>query len=187
MRNSKYSIKREFWYNDPSKATFGQKVNPAPTDTLLRMHPYTLKWAQFDARDPFGYAMYKDLPLMRLGETYLLLAEAQFKQDKFDDAAESINALRTRANAPTVDADDITLDFILDERVRELVGEENRRMTLMRTGTLRERIESRNPPIDNSSIDVTGLDVLGEKLLLPIPQSEIDLNKDAELPQNDGY
>jgi starch-binding outer membrane protein, SusD/RagB family len=190
MRNSKYTIKREFWYNDPSKATFGQKVNPAPADTLARMHPYTLKWGQFDPLDAFGFAMWKDLPLMRLGETYLLLAEAQFKQGHLDEAATSINALRTRANAPTVDAADITLDFILDERVRELVGEENRRMTLMRTGTLADRILSRNPPVGNSSIDVTGVEATlkaGKKLLLPIPQSEIDLNKDSELEQNGGF
>jgi hypothetical protein len=189
IRNSKHNIKREFWYNDPTKATYGQKVNPAPADTLFRMHPYILKWGQFDPLDVFGYAMWKDLPLMRLGETYLLLAEAQFKQEHFDDAATSINALRTRANAPTVTAADITLDFILDERVRELIGEENRRMTLMRTGTLAQRIETRNPPVGNSTIDITGLDILkgGEKLFLPIPRTEIDLNKDAELTQNTGY
>jgi hypothetical protein len=176
IRNSKHNIKREFWYNDPTKATYGQKVNPAPADTLFRMHPYILKWGQFDPLDVFGYAMWKDLPLMRLGETYLLLAEAQFKQEHFDDAATSINALRTRANAPTVTAADITLDFILDERVRELIGEENRRMTLMRTGTLAQRIETRNPPVGNSTIDITGLDILkgGEKLFLPIPRTEID-------------
>ncbi|HYG20065.1 MAG TPA: RagB/SusD family nutrient uptake outer membrane protein, partial [Ohtaekwangia sp.] len=189
MRNSKYSIKREFWYNDVTKPTFGQKVNPAPADTLFRMHPYTLKWGHFDPLDAFGYAMYKDLPLMRLGETYLLLAEAQLRQSHPDEAATSINELRTRANAPTVDAADIDLDFILDERARELIGEENRRLTLMRTGTLYERIVSRNPPVGNSSIDVTGMEVLqgGEKLYLPIPQSEIDLNKDADLGQNQGY
>jgi hypothetical protein len=153
------------------------------------MHPYTLKWGQFDPLDVFGYAMWKDLPLMRLGETYLLLAEAQFKQNHPDQAATSINELRTRANALQVSAADITLDFILDERVRELVGEENRRLTLMRTGTLVDRIISRNPPVGNSSIDVTGLQTLqgGNKLFLPIPQSEIDLNKDAELDQNQGY
>jgi hypothetical protein len=190
MRNSEYNIKREFWYNDPSKAaTYGKKANPAPADTLFRMHPYTLKWAHFDPLDAFGFAMWKDLPLMRLGETYLLLAEAQFKQNHPDQAATSINALRTRANAPTVGAGDITLDFILDERARELVGEENRRLTLMRTGTLVNRIISRNPPVGNSSIDVTGFQTLqaGDKLFLPIPQSEIDLNKDVELGQNRGY
>jgi hypothetical protein len=189
MRNSKYSIKREFWYNDSTKATYKQKVNPAPADTLFRMHPYTLKWAHYDSLDVFGFAMWKDLPLMRLGETYLLLAEAQFKQNHPGEAATSINELRTRANAPQVSAADITLDFILDERARELVGEENRRLTLMRTGTLANRIISRNPPVGNSSIDVTGFQTLqaGQKLFLPIPQSEIDLNKDKELGQNQGY
>ena len=47
--------------------------------------------------------------------------------------------LRTRAKAAQVSASDITLNFILDERVRELIGEEQRRLTLMRTGTLVER------------------------------------------------
>ncbi|HYF68263.1 MAG TPA: RagB/SusD family nutrient uptake outer membrane protein, partial [Ohtaekwangia sp.] len=191
MRNSKYTIKREFWYNNPTGPNYGEKVNPAPADTLFRMHPYTLKWAQFDPLDVFGYAMWKDLPLMRLGETYLLLAEAQLKQNHPGDAAISINALRTRANAPTVDEEDITLDFILDERVRELVGEENRRMTLMRTGKLVDRIKLHNPdvPGNPSNINITGLSILegGEKLLLPIPRTEIDLNKDAELTQNLGY
>lgn len=191
MRNSKYTIKREFWYNNPTGPDYGEKVNPAPADTLFRMHPYTLKWAQFDPLDVFGYAMWKDLPLMRLGETYLLLAEAQFKQNHLDDAAISINALRTRANAPTVDGADITLDFILDERVRELVGEENRRMTLMRTGKLVDRIKLHNPdvPGNPSNINISGLSILegGEKLLLPIPQTEINLNRDAELTQNLGY
>jgi hypothetical protein len=187
MRNSKYSIKRNFWYNDASKTTYGQKVKPVPADTLFRMHPYTLKWGHYDPLDAFGYAMWKDLPLMRLGETYLLLAEAQFKQSHPDQAAISINELRTRANAPQVTAANITLDFILDERARELVGEENRRLTLMRTGTLVNRITSRNPPVGNSSIDVTGLSALGQKIFLPIPQSEIDLNKDTKLGQNLGY
>jgi hypothetical protein len=37
--------------------------------------------------------------MMRLGETYLLLAEAQLKQNKLAEAAASINVLRTRAQA----------------------------------------------------------------------------------------
>jgi hypothetical protein len=83
--------------------------------------------------------MIKDFMMMRLGETYLLLAEAQVKQGKTAEAANTINVLRTRAQAPLVTADKMTLDFILDERARELIGEENRRMTLMRTGTLVDR------------------------------------------------
>lgn len=188
MRNSKYNIKRDFYYNNPDPTyagIYGQKVVPLASDTLFRIHPYTLKWGQFDPLDVFGFGMWKDMPLMRLGETYLLLAEAQFKQDKKTDAANSINELRMRANAPLVSDTDIDLDFILDERVRELVGEENRRMTLVRTGTLLERVAAHNSVTPIPNTDITGL--TAENMLMPIPQSEIDLNKDAELGQNPGY
>jgi len=83
--------------------------------------------------------MIKDFIMMRLGETYLLLAEAQVKLGDLGGAATTINVLRTRAQVPLVSAAQMNLDFILDERARELIGEENRRMTLMRTGTLVDR------------------------------------------------
>lgn len=203
MRNSSNNIKRKFWYNDvayngsdPAHPNlFGQPATPKPSgqrplyaDTMYVMHPYTLKWGQFDIRDTFGYGMWKDLPLMRLGETYLLLAEAQFKQGRPGDAATSINMLRTRAHAPQVVAGDITLDFILDERVRELVGEENRRLTLMRTGTLLDRVALHNPPVSGNPVSINITNLTPQKAqFLPIPQSEINLNKDAVLQQNPGY
>jgi len=179
MRNSVYNIKRDFYYNDPKNAKFGQKVVPVPADTLYKIVPFTTKWNHYLDADPTGNGAYKDLPMMRLGETYLLLAEAQFKQSKLGDAATSINVLRTRANAAQVTAADITLDFILDERVRELIGEENRRMTLARTGTLVSRLKKLNF-IQNSTVQPF-------HQLWPVPQSEIDLNKDAVLTQNQGY
>jgi starch-binding outer membrane protein, SusD/RagB family len=182
MRNSKYNIRRQFYYNDPAPqfaALYGKPVPYTGTDTLHRLAPHTTKWFQFDPADEFGFAMIKDFIIMRLGETYLLQAEAQFRQNKLAEAATSINFLRTRASAPLVTAGNITLDFILDERVRELVGEENRRMTLMRTGKLVERATALNGD------KITGL--TAKNVLLPIPQSEIDLNKDAKLEQNDGY
>ena len=40
---------------------------------------------------------------------------------------------------------DATIDFLLDERIRELVGEELRRFTLVRTGKLVERVKKYNP------------------------------------------
>jgi len=73
--------------------------------------------------------------------------------------------------------------LILNEKERELVAEENRRMTLMRTKTLVERatrlnsVSPRNPMVG----------IAAKHLLLPIPQNEINLNKDAELTQNPGY
>ncbi len=68
------------------------------------------------------------------------------------------------------------MDFILDERARELFTEENRRITLMRTGTLIERAKLNT----DSSIKgtISGLDP--KLLLLPIPLSEIQRNKDVQ-------
>ncbi len=70
-----------------------------------------------------------------------------------------------------------------------LVGEENRRMTLVRTGTLVERVQNYlNAYNTGAGQPVTGLDkVTTRKGLLPIPQTAIDLNKGAVLAQNVGY
>lgn len=186
IRNSQYNIRRRYYYNDPNPiyaARYGKQVPFTGPDTLINICPSTTKWGAFDPNDTFGYAMIKDFILMRLGETYLLLAEAQVAQGKLTEAAISINALRTRANADQVTAAQMTKDFILDERARELIGEENRRMTLMRTGTLVERALRLNS--NDASKPITGL--TSKALLLPIPLAEIQLNKDAVLTQNPGY
>ena len=178
MRNSQYNIRRKYYYNDPSSPLNGQLVSGPDIDTNRSIVPKTNKWDQFDPNDEFGSSMIKDFIIMRLGETYLLKAEAQLKQGNTAGAAESINVLRTRAHAGLVTPAQINMDFILDERVRELIAEENRRMTLMRTKTLVQRVQGRG-------LKITGISE--NNLLLPIPQSEINLNKDAVLTQNPGY
>jgi hypothetical protein len=205
MRNSKYNIRRKYYFNNNAAKysniygqpvpygvdqeftlTDGTKIKVLAADTTWRLAPCTTKWGQFDSRDTFGFGMWKDYILMRLGETYLLRAEARFKQSNPGGAADDINALRTRANATLISAGDVTLDFILDERARELLAEENRRMTLVRTGTLVNRAQTLNGTaiIANGNIETTN-GLTSKNLLLPIPQSEIDLNKDAVLEQND--
>jgi hypothetical protein len=181
MRNSKYNLHRKFYYNDASQTTlYGKRVTGlVGTDTIFFITPYTTKWNQYNPAVPFGYGTIKDLPMMRLGETYLLLAEAQFKQGNTTGAAASINVLRTRAQAAQVSASQIDLNFILDERVRELIGEEQRRLTLLRTGTLVDRATRLN------GASIQGLTT--QKALLPIPQTSIDLNVNGNLQQNPGY
>ena len=77
-------------------------------------------------------ATYSDQYYARLAETYLLRAEAYLgKGDKIKAAAD-INAVRTRVNANPVASGDVTIDYILDERLRELAYEEQRRLTLAR-------------------------------------------------------
>lgn len=182
MRNSENNIRHKFYYNTAGKPNYGQQVPYDGADTVFKIAPHTTKWYQYDPNDVFGFAMVKDFILMRLGETYLLLAEAQFKQGKLPEAAASLNEIRTRANATPISAAQVNMDFILDERVRELLAEENRRMTLMRTGTLVDRTKKYNTQHINPVLGLTS-----KHLLLPIPQAERDLNKDAVLEQNDGY
>lgn len=185
MRNSPYNIRRTFYYNDPRSPNFGKQVVLSGTDTIYKICPYTTKWNWYDpAAGGVQAASFKDLITMRLGETYLLLAEAQFDQGNTEGAAASINVLRQRAfpDYPAegkVSASDISMDFILDERARELIAEENRRMTLVRTGTLLSRATKYNA--DN----IIGIQPFNK--LLPIPQTEIDLNNSGTLTQNTGY
>jgi hypothetical protein len=189
VRNSKHNLRRTFYYNNPARPDlFGKKVPYTGPDTLHKIAPHITKWNQFDPNDTFGYAMIKDFILMRLGETYLLLAEAQVKQGKNADAAATLNVLRQRAfpEYPAkgqVTASEVTLDLVLDERARELIGEEDRRKTLMRTKTLVTRTLRLNS--NNPVNPVQGLKDM--HMLLPIPQREIELNKDAVLTQNPGY
>ncbi|HEY4205296.1 MAG TPA: RagB/SusD family nutrient uptake outer membrane protein, partial [Puia sp.] len=179
IRNSQFNIRRQLYYNLAGNPKYGQPVPYTGADTVFRICPYSTKWGCYDPKDEFGYATIKDFIMMRLGETYLLQAEAQIKQGKMTEAAASINALRTRAQAPQVSASDMSMDFLLDERVRELVGEENRRMTLMRTGTLVDRALLHNSVANPTTYSISGL--TSKNLLMPIPQSQIDLNKDAKL------
>ena len=130
--------------------------------------------------------------MARLGEAYLIAAEAYYKKGQLDQAAEMINNLRQRPGtvkegyeaSMQVNASDITIDYILDERARELAGEYVRWTDLKRTHKLIEYVTQYNEDGVAESA-MTGPD--GKyKILRPIPQAAIDLNK-AEIEQNPGY
>lgn len=88
-----------------------------------------------------------DFPLFRLADVYLMYAEAQMRKDGATNGSATanasqqsldyINALRFRANGDSfanVSTSQVTLDFILDERARELHWEAHRRQDLIRFG-----------------------------------------------------
>ncbi|MFD2036458.1 RagB/SusD family nutrient uptake outer membrane protein [Belliella marina] len=138
----------------------------------------------------------RDMFLARLGETYLIAAEAYFQRGDLATAADRINTVRARA-AKTgsqaqmqISAADVNIDFILDERGRELLGEYHRWTDLKRTGQLIERTRLYNRDIKQKWFDngVNPFEGIGGglKILRPIPQAALDLN-DSEYPQNPGY
>jgi len=90
---------------------------------------------------------FTDQYIFRLSETYLLRAEAYLGKGNLASAADDINVVRGRANAVPVSPGDVNIEYILDERARELHIEEPRTMTLMRLGSdiLVSRVRKYNP------------------------------------------
>ncbi len=195
-RNSEANIKRHFYFDNPESIYDGQEIDfslyngerTSPLkDTTQYIFPYFMKVATpldhyTDLARSGGGTNHKDLYAMRLAETYLIRAEAYLKLNQPGNAAADINMVRNRSHATPVDAGDVTLDFILDERARELYTEEWRMLTLMRMGNLVERVRQYNDNPQNP-----GLSIQDHQNIFPIPQSEIDLNTGAVLEQNPGY
>ena len=145
---------------------------------------------------------YRDIILLHQSDIVLVAAEAAYMLGNSGTAEGYLNAVRTRAGLPattiasyqanyTVSAsfDNPTLkgiDFILDERARELYAENERWMDLRRTKQLvRYNIEF-NPKV-NSLLDMSG-DGANAKLYRPIPQAEINANEAiTAADQNLGY
>ena len=125
----------------------------------------------------------RDFMVYRLAETHLLAAEAFLQAGNTAAAAGHLNTVRRRAAWEGMEAQmeitagDVTLDFILDERTRELYGEYKRWLDLKRTNKLLERVPSRNP-------EATGLSA--HHMLRPIPTNQI-LRTSGGYGQNSGY
>jgi starch-binding outer membrane protein, SusD/RagB family len=74
----------------------------------------------------------------------------------------------------------VDINYILDERMRELGVEEKHRLTLARLGLVYERTV-------NVAHNPVAANIQSYNNLWPIPQAEIERNKDAKLEQNPGY
>jgi hypothetical protein len=182
IRNSKYNMQRVFYNNNPASIEYLQPIAPRP-EWLNRNYHVWVKKGSCPYGHPQGYdaggRLYTDIYAMRLAETYLLRAEAYLGKGDKTNAAADINMIRERANATPVEEAAVDINYILDERARELVIEEPRRLTLSRLGLLYERVVQYNP--------ISAGSIKPFHNLLPIPQNVIDANSGAELEQNPGY
>ncbi|MEB8344738.1 RagB/SusD family nutrient uptake outer membrane protein [Flavobacteriaceae bacterium KMM 6898] len=201
LRNNERNIQRDWTVDNPNSSWFGMKTSDFPQswkdglseqDTMMFFTPYITKVTTKNDHPDFIMAdtqtgevnslagiTYHDWYLMRVAETYLLRAEAYLAKGNLNLAAMDINAVRERSNALPVAEGDVTIDYILDERLRELNYEEPRRMTLSRLGLLAERTRKYNP--------YSGTNVQDYHNLFPIPFSEIERNTLKVLEQNPGY
>ncbi|WP_281634649.1 RagB/SusD family nutrient uptake outer membrane protein [Flavobacterium luteolum] len=125
-----------------------------------------------------------DFPMFRLSDVYLMYAEATLRGASTGNIAlalEYVNKIRLRASAGIITTTDLTLDFILDERARELFWECHRRTDLIRFGkfTGSSKIWQWKGGVKNGS----GTDSFRD--LMPIPSRAIQAN--PTLKQNPGY
>lgn len=128
----------------------------------------------------------RDWFVFRLAEMYLIAAEALMKENNAAEGVSYMNTLRERAAWPGKEADmkitsdQLTLDFILDERALELAGEMFRWPDLKRTGKLIERVKLYNPEARANIKEM--------HLVRPIPTNMIDrITNKEEFQQNPGY
>jgi len=195
IRNSEYNIIRDIVADNPESAYYGQKIIESGSITEFS-DPLKRWWTAIFAKstpinnfpaevgDNQANSSYRDRYVIRLAETYLLRAEAYYLDGNLDAAADDINEVRERSMATPIGPSDVNMEFILDERARELFVEENRLMTLMRTGTIVERVRSFNP-MHNGTLGTNP--IFDYQNLWPIPNSEIERNTEAKLDQNPGY
>ena len=131
-----------------------------------------------------GRSSTRDFIMARLGETYLLAAEAYLGANNAATGLDRLNEVRNRAGLANAISADFDLDYILDERGRELLGEYKRWFDLKRTGKLVERASAHNPLIEASSFNGNNGAL---KTLRPIPQRALDLNRNSNFQQNEAY
>lgn len=207
-RNSSYMIVRDFKIDNSGADGYGKWLVKdgylLGKDTIRNFYPFIMKFSRVGYFPDESYAKnsdgsqqltslgehpllnqnnscnwsFKDEYLFRLGETYLLRAEAYLGNGQKDKAADDLTILRKRSNASGVQSSQVTLDFILDERMRELYFEDLRVETLCRVGKMVERSRKYNP---------RGNNVGDHQNLFPIPYSEIERNIFAKIEQNPGY
>lgn len=147
-----------------------------------------------------GSGCYRDIVLLNMSDLYLVAAEAYLLAGEEASSLKYLNSVRTRAGVNSLnsyadytyfDYEDGTrrsaekaLDVILDERVRELLGENYRWMDLRRT---RQLVRYNILWNELTESDMTGYD--GKiKWYRPIPADEIGLNTGMDASnQNPGY
>ncbi|MFL9838291.1 RagB/SusD family nutrient uptake outer membrane protein [Flavobacterium sp. ST-75] len=125
-----------------------------------------------------------DFPLFRLADAYLMYAECTLRGAAGGSASQAltyVNLVRERSHATAISAGELDLDFILDERARELNLEGHRRTDLIRFGKFTGGTYLW--PWKGNTLN--GTSIPSTYKLFPIPQSALQAN--VNLTQNPGY
>lgn len=125
-----------------------------------------------------------DFPVFRLADAYLMRAESEFNSGNTGTALADINIIRERAFGNTdgnITTDELTAQFILDERAREFYYEGQRRTDLIRFGQFTDG--SYHWQWKGGVFE--GVSTSTHLQLYPIPGDEVAAN--PNIKQNTGY
>ncbi len=143
-----------------------------PRKYNIQMSPYMRKYVD-TKRPDMNAPSIRPVIVWTLSETYLIAAEAAYMIGQPTTALGYINTIRERAAYPTGNASlmdvteaDLSLDFILDERSRELCGQMVRWWDLVRTRQLLPRVIAHNS--DGRA------NIVPKDTLRPIPQTQMN-------------
>ncbi|MDR0811947.1 MAG: RagB/SusD family nutrient uptake outer membrane protein [Paludibacter sp.] len=180
-----------FWVVDPSDQfqADGKWITPETSSMgtyYKEIHPSFKKFSALEYVYDRQYWM-GDVPIIRLGEVYLIAAEAALRYNNDQTAAANyINAVRERAavtsrrSEMTIQSSQATLDFILNELGREMTGEQVRWYDLKRMGKLTTEYLGKTNP------DILTFDP-SKHTIRPIPQSFLDAIANPDEFGNTGY
>lgn len=145
-------------------------------------HPkYLIKYPGKTGDVATGNPQDNDICVIRLSEVYLNAAEAAYKlgdAKHLKEANTYLNRIVTRANPEkSVAESDMTLERILKERRKELVGEGHAFFDSMRNGLSVKRSGGWHLPTVVNAAEVMPSDL---RVALPIPQAEIDANPNMQ-------
>lgn len=150
---------------------------------FIEMHKHN---STTDRTAIFEFRSKRDAFVIRIAEMYLIVAEASMMAGNSGEAVDYLNQLRTVRAKPgheaemQVTAANLSIDFILDERARELGGEQFRWFDLKRTNKLIDYVRLYNTDAKNNIQDY--------HILRPIPQTQLDvITNSADFPQNPGW
>lgn len=197
--NNKKDKRAQFMTALPNQVKDTWDSKGAMTSTYTCGYGY-IKWRNVTKEDqiPASGDAYTsiDFPLFRTGEAYLTAAEAILRgaEGTKDEALKYVNEIRQRAYmsgkyakngvrsdvSGIIGLNELTLDFLMSERQRELASELVRRTDLIRFGKF-----TKGYNWDWKNAERLGADVDDHFQLFPIPQTEFSNN--PLLKQNDGY
>ncbi|ODS84557.1 MAG: hypothetical protein ABS46_03365 [Cytophagaceae bacterium SCN 52-12] len=202
---------------DPNSPNFGEPLNKRFITNLADTTEIWYSWPYYKTFTPTPRTPYwvqphggqADWYIFRLAETYLLRAEAYYWKGQPGLAAADINLIRERAKAPLISAADVTIDYIFDERARELYLEEPRHSEMVRVSFIFAKLGSEGYSLSGVSTknwyhdrvkrvnhfygtprfqyfgNVATLNP--QHMLWPVPQNVITANTLGRINQNIGY